>query len=75
MKITDNRTRVEDGFGKLNIGDVFFSPADDEYYMVTSTIITELEEVNAVCLSNGQMDVFYPSDKVERVVAELVISG
>lgn len=75
MKITDNRLRMENGFGKLNPGDIFFSPADYEYYMVTSTITTEMEELNAVCLSNGQMDSFYPSDKIEMVVAELVISG
>ena len=74
MKITDNRTRAATVFGKLSKGDVFFSPADGEYFMVTSTIVTEINDYNAVCLSSGNLDLFYNSDEVEKVEAELVIS-
>ena len=75
MKITDNRLRTETIFGKLNEGDVFFSPDDDEYFMVTTTIVIEIEKYIAVCLSNGKLDSFFASDKVEKVNAELIISN
>lgn len=71
MKIIDNRFK-DSNFCELSEGDIFCAVFNDsyEYYIKIDTI----GGFNAVNLTTGSCDSFYPSDPVALVDATLTIS-
>lgn len=70
MKVEVKNSPTVISFDDLETGDVFMFHND--YYMVTSH--ERISDYNAICLTDGELTCFSPSDKVYLKDAILTIS-
>ena len=74
MTITDNRKNPTTDFENIKIGEVFFSPETERFYVRIHTVYSDNEErCDAVDLSDGYLVCFDEDERVEKVKANMVI--
>lgn len=76
MTISDYRTNPTIRFGAIKVGEVFFSPETERFYMRIHTVYSDDEErYDAVDLSDGYLVCFDEDEGVEKVKANITISN
>ena len=73
MKIEFEKPRQVIRFAALEVGTVFRDPSDDRIYMKTEYIDNNVDEINSVNLSTGELDCFNDNAKVYAVDATLYV--
>lgn len=76
MTIIDNKKIAKVPFKEVEIGEVFFDPMTENYFIRIKEFCDESEGFcNAVTLHNGELSVFDATDQIEKVKAELHVSN
>lgn len=77
MTIINNKKTAEVPFAEVAIGEVFFDPMTENYFIrIEEFYDTDSEEnCNAVNLCDGALSTFESTERIEKVKAELHISN